>query len=130
MANDIFKLAGSYSTQPASGVPSADPQVVSTGIDESLELAKKQLGEYTPTTDAPVVVDMGGLVNGANVMLVKVIGGKVKLLVTSSDGSAQAIPCDDFLEWICRSVPITAVSIVRATGVADITVKIFLGMSA
>lgn len=125
--NTIFKLTGSYSTQPASGAPSAVPEVVSTSIDESIELVRKQLNEYTLTSDVAVSVDLTGLVVGANVLLVAVTGGKVKVRITSTDGAVQSIPCDDLLYLICRSVPITAIDITRLTGVAGINVKVFTG---
>jgi hypothetical protein len=130
VVNDIFTLSGNYSTQPASGAPSADPQVVSTAITETVELAQKLLNEYTLTTDSPVVVDISNFPAGINVMLVKVTGGKVKIGVTTTDGSLQAIPCDDFLQWICATVPITAIQLTRATGVDGINVKIFVGAAA
>lgn len=129
--SDLFNLTGSYNTQPASGAPSADPQVVSTAISESMELALKDLGEYSLTTDSPVDVDFGGLgATGANLVFVKVTsGGKVKLALTSTDGSLQGIPVDGYFQLITNSVAITAAQLTRTPGTLT-TVKVFLGQAA
>lgn len=128
--SDLFQLTGSYFTQPATGAPSADPQVVSTGISESMELALKDLGEYSLAADAPVTVDFGGLTTGANLVVIKVTsGGKIRVRLTSTDGTLQAIPVDSLLWIISESVAITAADLTRTAGVPT-TVKVFLGQAA
>ena len=128
---DLFKLTGSYSTQPAVGAPSASPQVVSTGINESITLAQKSLDDYVLTADAAQVVDFGGLLPvGAHLVIIKVAsGGKVKVRITTTDGATQSIPVDSVLHLISLSVPVTAIDLTRIPGTPT-EVTVFLGQSA
>jgi len=124
---DQFTLGGSYTTTPYVGVRSGVPTVVSV-IDEKVALVNKAIGRYSLDTDAPVSVDLGGL-DEVNVLVVKTIGGKIRLRVTSADGSQQSIPVDSFLSMISLSVPITALDLTRTPGTST-TVDIFLGQRA
>jgi hypothetical protein len=124
---DSFTLSGQYSTTPYIGVQSGVPSVSSV-INERVALINKLIGQYSLEVDAPVAVDLGGLAN-VNVLVVKAIGGKVRLRITSADGSAQAIPVDGFLALIDLSVPVTAIDLTRVTGTST-NVEIFLGQRA
>lgn len=124
---DIFALTGSYSATPASGTPSADP-IITAALDERQMLATAQYSQLTLTNDSPVSLPLGGL-SSINTLIVKCVGGKVRVRVTSADGSQQAVPVDSFLALISASVPMTAVDVTRSPGVTTI-VRYFLGQKA
>lgn len=124
---DSFALQGAYTTTPYIGVRSGVPSLQSP-IDERVALVNKLIGQYDLTVDTAVAVNFAGLTN-VNVLVVKAIGGKVRVRITSADGSAQAIPVDGFLSLISLSVPITAIDLTRVVGTST-TVEIFLGQRA
>ena len=125
--SDIFAITGSYSATPASGTPSADP-IITAALDERLMLATEQYSQLTLTSDTPVALPLGGL-SSINALIVKCVGGKVRVRITSADGSQQAVPVDTFLALISASVPMTAVDVTRTPGVQTI-VRYFLGQKA
>jgi len=51
-----------------------------------------------------------------NVLQIRVVGNKVRVRITSTDGSTQAIPVDSFLCIVTDSVDITAVDLTRTAG--------------
>lgn len=79
------------------------------------------------TGDAPVVVSLDGW-TGFNVLHLE-SDTKVTALITSADGSSQAIPFDDLLSLVSRAVPITGLSLQRAPGQVA-TVTMTLGQKA
>ena len=121
---DTFRFSGSYTTRPTSGNPSGDPEIEAS-IDERVGLANKVIGLYELTTDSPVSVGLGGL-TGANVVIVKTVGGKARVRLTSSDGTTQAVPVDSLMVLITSSVAVTAIDLTRGAGVST-TVKVTLG---
>lgn len=125
--SDIFAITGSYSATPASGTPSADP-IITAALDERLMLATEQYSQLTLTSDSPVALPLGGL-SAINALIVKCVGGKVRVRITSADGSQQAVPVDTFLALMSASVPMTAVDVTRTPGVQTI-VRYFLGQKA
>jgi len=124
---DTFELSGSYATEPSSGSPSADPSLAAA-IEESVSLDLKELRTYRLDADSVQTVDLGGL-DEVNVLLVKAVGGKLKVRLTSTDGTTQAVPVDSFLCIISESVGITAIDLLRETGI-EVTAKIFMGQKA
>jgi hypothetical protein len=124
---DTFALIGSYQTTPVNGAPSADPEFIAP-ISEIVQIDAKQYSTYTLSADAPVVVAFGGVIN-CNVLVVKCVGGKIRVRVTSADGAMQAVPVDTFLALTNLSVPITAIDLTRSPGVLT-TVRVFLGEKA
>jgi hypothetical protein len=124
---DSYLLSGSWTVTPnAGGDVSGCPEII-TPINETLQLGQKQLFETTLTADAPVVVDFGGVTDAA--VLFVSCNRKVRVRVTSSDGTDQAIPVDDLLQVISKTVFITALDLTRVTG-QDTKVKVFLGERA
>jgi hypothetical protein len=121
---DVFRLLGSYSTQPAepgSGLPGAE-----ASIDEIVSLAKAPLvAEYSLTGDSPVSVSLGGLSN-VGVLVIKATGGKVRARLTSADGSQQAVPVDSLLILTSLTVPITAIDLTRVAGISTVA-RVTLG---
>lgn len=125
---DVFAISGSYSATPAYGAPSADP-VITASVDEKLMLGTELFSQVTLTTDAPVSLPFGGLASAA-ALVVKSVGGRITVTLTSAAGAAQVVPVDSFLAMISASVPFTAISVARAPGGPDTTVKYFLGQKA
>jgi len=124
---DTFILSGTYSTNPTQGNPSAVPSL-SAPIDERLQLDNKTVQYFDLTSDAPVAVQFpSGF--AANLLIVKTEGGKVRVRITSSDGTTQAIPVDKFLVLFTESVDITAVDLTRELGV-EVLVNVFMGDQA
>lgn len=121
---DVFRLDGSYQTQPTSGNLSGNPEVDAL-ISERVGLRNKAIAVYQLTADAPVSVSLAGMA-GVNVLMLKTVGGKVRVRFTSADGVQQAIPVDSFLALINLSVPITAIDLTRQPATAT-TVQVFLG---
>lgn len=121
---DTFRLHGELACTPARSVSSLEAEVLAL-LDESLYLAEKLVTVVELDGDAPVSVQFGSLA-GANVVLLRATGGKVRARVTSADGSAQAIPVDPLLIQISQAVPVTAIDLTRLAGIVT-TVQVFLG---
>lgn len=122
--SSILKLSGLLSAVPAVGGGSGDPDFLDL-FDERLVLAQKHYTEMSLGSDGATSVSLGGL-SGANVLMLKVPGGKVVARLTSADGTTQAIPVEEFLVLVSITTPITAIDLARVAGVAT-TVKVFLG---
>ena len=123
---DLFEFSGSFSATPATGAPSGQP-TVSAPLAETLLLQHQLSLRLDLTTNDPVSVPLTGL-SAAHVVFMRATG-KVRVRLTSDDGSAQAVPCDPTLNIISQSVPITALDITRVADQAT-TVDIFLGERA
>ena len=78
-------------------------------------------------SDAAVAVNLDGW-DGLHVIDMEA-DGKVTALLTSADGTAQAIPFDDRLLIVSRRAAYTALSLVRAPG-QSATVIITLGQAS
>lgn len=124
---DTFSLQGTYTATPASGSPSADPQITAP-INESMTLANEIVSQITLSVDGPVALPVVSL-DGVNVVILKAVGGKVIARFTSADGSAQAVPVDSFLAITSASADITAISVERTPATTTV-VKYFLGQKA
>lgn len=74
-----------------------------------------QSGSILLGTDTPESIAFGDLAS-ANVVWLAVTGGKVRARLTSADGTQQAVPVDDLLIIVSRSVPFTAIDLTRVTG--------------
>lgn len=124
---DVFRLQGSLYTQPTTGSPSGDPEV-ETPIMEQMALRNKTIGQYNLDTNDPVAVSLAGL-EGANVVMVKSVGGRVRVRITSADGVEQAVPVDSFMVFTTLTQAITAIDLTRQPGVST-NVRVFLGERA
>src|SRR5574338_702306 len=111
---DTLTFAGSITSRPLYGNPSGFPTVL-IPINETMTLSNMQIGQYVLINDTPVSVDLGG-VTDVNVLVVKCVGGKISVTVTSDDGTDQIFPVDGLLFLQTRSVPITAISITGQDG--------------
>lgn len=124
---DTFNLVGSYTVAPASGISSGCPSI-DTPINEPLVLGAKNYQDLVLGVDTPVAVPFGTVVN-AHVIVIKAIGGKVRVRLTSADGSLQSVPVDSLLALIALGVPVTAIDLTR-TPATSTTVKVFVGEKA
>lgn len=126
--SDTFKLDGSWSTTPSSGVGDSGCAVLSAPLTETITLEKKLFQDIVLDVDAPVVVSFGGL-TAAHVVSIATQGQKIRARMTSADGTDQSVPIDDLFLNISRTVPITAIDLMRVAG-AETLVKVFLGQTA
>ena len=122
---DLFTLSGDYQSKPASMGTSSGAATISSPIDEAVQLASRTQVELTLTSDAPVSLAIPGA-TAINTVVVRTVGGKVALRVTSSDGTTQSIPVDPFCALVTKTVDITALDVARVTG-QETVVKVFLG---
>jgi len=123
----IFALNGSYTLTPGAGYPSGDA-TINAPLNESLVLKNETYQQFDLTSDSPYSVPLNGL-SAAHVIAIKVVGGKVKMRLTTTDGSQQAIPVDTFGINFLGAAPATAIDLTRPTGVL-VTVRLFLGERA
>lgn len=123
-----WTLQGSIVVNPLLGVDSGI-SFGSTPLDENVQLLNKVDAQYVLTDDAAHGVSLGGLTD-VSVLTVKVIGSKVRVRITSADGTTQAIPVDSLLILTDLSVPITAIDLTRQLAGVDTTVIVFLGERA
>ncbi len=124
---DLFAIQGSYSATPGSGAPSADP-VITAPLDEKLMLSTEVASQVTLTSDDPLDLSMGGL-SYVNALVIKVVGGKVRVQISSSDGLLQSVPVDSFFALVSSSVNITDIKVTRVPATQTV-VKYFLGQKA
>ena len=127
MATQLLELTGSAVTKPPVGNPSGLPTTL-VSYDEKVALARSVSNIYTLTVDTAVSVSLGAL-TGVNFLSIRTDGAKVRVRITSSDGSQQAVPVDTLLILRCDSVDITAVDLTRATS-TDTDVYVVLGQKA
>lgn len=80
------------------------------------------------TSDSVQSVGLGTL-SEVNYLSVRADGAKVRLRLTSSDGTTQAIPVDPSFDLRTDSVGITAIDVTRLSGF-DCEVFIVLGQKA
>lgn len=115
MSYQMLKLDGSLSLAPPVGSPSGQPSVLLT-LNESVALDRQLSTNVTLSSDAVASVSIGPL-TGVNYLSVRASGGKVRVRITSSDGTTQAIPVDPLLILRCDSVNITAIDLTREAGI-------------
>lgn len=122
--SELFALTGDGSSKPQQGNPSGQANIV-IPFSEKLALAYSLSTGFTLDSNSPQAVNLGTL-TGVNVLVVKTIGGKVRVRITSADGTDAEIPCDPILILMNRAVDITAIDITRVAGVQT-QVLIFMG---
>lgn len=131
MSSSMLSLEGSWVVAPMSSSllgPVSGLSSISTPLVESLALAQFSAQRITLSSDSVTAVALGGL-TAVNALLVKALDGKVRVRVTSADGSTQAVPVDRLLVLLADSVPMTAIDLMRVAG-AETTVEVFLGQKA
>ena len=109
-----LKLEGALVIEEAIGDYQGQSQVTNT-IKESMSVLQYQSTVYVLASDSAQTVSLGSL-SAVNVLQLRVVGNKVRVRITSSDGTSQAIPVDSFLCIISDSVSITAIDLTRTAG--------------
>lgn len=125
MIVDLFQLAGSLSTTPQPQTPLGASAVATLPINEQLYLKHKSLDTLDLEADSVTPLPFGGVTN-AHVLHLRAVGGPVRVRLTSSDGTTQALTADPLITVISSSVPFTAIDLTRSAGV-DTSVSYFLG---
>ncbi len=128
--SDTFTFLGNARIVPNLVLPAGSGQPTFTfPFSEEETLSVKNYDELNLAVDTAVSVNFGGVTNAAVVLIAVQNGLKVTARITSADGTLQAIPVDDTLILICRSVPVTAITLTRLAATAT-TVRVFLGQQA
>ena len=119
-----FKLSGAFTAEPDSGTTSGNPST-EVVLADTIRLTKRHSTVMDLTSDSAASIGFGGLTN-AHVISIRASGGKIRVRLTSTDGSTQAIPVDPYVLVLCREVPVTAIDLTRVAGTST-TVFVFLG---
>ena len=117
MADQSLALKGRLKIRPVSAL--VDPSGLAvTDIDflTNLDVKNKLDTIYTLAADPAETVNFGDIVNANVVMLVP--STKVKAALTSADGAAQVIPVGGPTILNAGTVPFTAMTLQRETGVS------------
>jgi len=124
MSYQTLELEGSLSLKPPVGSPSGQPMTLMS-YSEKVPLERQLTTNMTLTSDSAASVSLGTL-TGVNCLSIRAVGGKVRLRVTSADGSLQALPVDPIVILRCDSADITALDVTREAGI-ETEVFIVLG---
>ncbi len=111
MAYKILELQGSVTIDNQAGMVSGQPAVAAS-INERMTSTSDLSAKYILTADTAQSVNLGGLAN-VNFLSVRAVGGKIRVRITSSDGTSQSIPVDPILVLRSDSVNITALDLTR-----------------
>lgn len=107
-------IEGALVISEAVGDYQGQSQVTNT-IAEKMSILQYQNTVYVLSSDSAQTVALGALTE-INVLQIRVVGNKVRVRITSTDGTTQAIPVDSFLCIVSDSVSITAVDLTRTAG--------------
>lgn len=124
MAQQKLTFAGSVDLGAPVGNPSGQPQAL-VSFDEISYTQRVLTTNIRLTADTAVSLSLGQLA-AVNFLSIRADGGKVRVRITSADGTSQSIPVDPFLILRCDSVGITAIDITRTAGI-DTDVYAVLG---
>ena len=122
---EVAKLSGSLTSLPT--YPVVGSARVMIELAQSLSLANSLTSSLSLDTDDPTVLSLGPLAT-VNVLMLRATGGKIRVRITSADGTAQSIPTD-FLLLFTGTVGITAIDVTRVAGTPT-TVSVFMGDKA
>lgn len=124
MASTLY-LTGNLVTAPLEG--GSGNSIIPFPLEEVVALSKRYYDEITLADNTVTTVSFGGL-SEVNVVCMRVTGGKARLRVTTSDGSQQSIPLDPLGLFISKSVPITALDVMRDNTITnEVSIRVFLG---
>lgn len=118
---DVLQLSGSLVATPGSAPPSSAVLGFDVGpIDEKMYLAHKSGDTVTLSSDSPFSIPFAGLTH-VNVLYIKSVGGKVRVRVTSADGSQQSLPVSSLVILFADTnggadPTITAIDVTRVAG--------------
>lgn len=124
MSQQKVTFIGSVDMAAPVGSPSGQPQTL-ISYNEISYTEKVLSQNIFLGVDTPVAVSLGQL-SGVNFLSIRADGAKIRVRITSTDGSTQAVPVDPLLVLRCDSTDITAIDITRTAGI-DTDVYIVLG---
>jgi len=127
MSQQQLKVEGSITAQNPVGSPPGQPTTL-VKLDDSVFLKKVLSTSYSLLSDSPVSVDLGNL-EEVNFLSIRAEGGYVRLRITTTMGTTQAVPVDPSLILRSDDVGITAIELTRESTV-DTEVYIVLGEKA
>jgi hypothetical protein len=128
MTADTFTFRGKLRIQPApTNTDNSGNTTVDADLLEQMAIVNKLDTNVSLDADPAESVSFGDLLN-VNVVMLR-SDTKVKAAFTSADGAAQVLPVDKFLLVTSESVPFTALTLQRVTGVTA-NVRVVLGERA
>lgn len=127
MSTQILKRTGSDTIAPPVGNPSGQPSVL-VSRDETMPLRNYLSTVVYLTVDTAVAVSLGPL-TGVNYLSIRSGDSKIRVRLTSADGTTQAVPVYPSLDLRSDTVDITAIDLTRSAGV-DSEVFIVMGQKA
>ena len=111
MPTQILTFNGEVAVEPPSGNSSGQPTVL-VAYSERVAQERQMVTTYTLDADSTVTVDFAPLTE-VNFLSIRAVGKKIRVRITSADGSSQSIPVDPTLILRCDSVGITAIDLTR-----------------
>lgn len=123
--SEVARLQGSLTSTPTY-LPNGQARVT-IPLDESLSCSNSLSTTVNLTSNSVYEVPLGALAN-VNVLMIRATGGKIRVRITSTDGTHQSIPTD-FLLLYTRTVSITAVDLMR-TAETSTVVSVYMGDKA
>lgn len=127
MSTLFLKRTGSDEIAPPVGNPSGQPSVL-VAKDETMPLRNYLTTVVYLTANDPVSVSLGPL-TGVNYLSIRSGDSKIRVRLTSADGTTQAVPVYPSLDLRSDTVDITAIDLTRTSGV-DSEVFIVMGQKA
>ena len=111
MPTQMLTFNGEVAVEPPSGNNSGQPTVL-VSYSQRVAQERQLVTTYTLDADPVVSVDFGPLTE-VNFLSITAVGNKIRVRITSADGTTQAIPVDPSLILRCDSVGITAIDLMR-----------------
>ena len=127
MSTQLLKRTGSDVIAPPVGNPSGQPSTL-VSTDETLALRNYLNTVVYLTVDTAVAVSLGPL-TGVNYLSIRSGDSKVRVRLTSADGTTQAVPVYPSFSLRSDTVDITAIDLTRTAGI-DSEVFIVMGQKA
>lgn len=127
MSTLLLKRVGSDSISPPVGNPSGQPTTL-VSKDETLALNNYLSTVVYLTVDTAVSVSLGTLTS-VNYLSIRSGDSKIRVRLTSADGTTQAVPVYPSLDLRTDTVGITAIDLTRTAGI-DSEVFIVMGQKA
>lgn len=125
MSTQIAKFQGSLDVCSAIQLLGSGQAQVAASFEEQLSVESVLVTNLTLSSDSPVSLSLGPL-TGVNLLSIRAVGGKIRVRVTSSDGTSQGLPVDPVLVLMSDSVDITAIDLTRT---ANIETEVFVVMA-
>jgi hypothetical protein len=130
---DAYTFIADATVAPISGGFSSGIAALDVPLNEALTLSVKSSQVVELISDAAATVQLPGPTSTnpsaplANVVVIKVVGPRVKAAITTADGASQIVPVDPLFVLHTTTVsPITALTLTRTPG-NDTFVHLFLG---